>query len=115
VAVQANVAISTGIVGVLAYLLLAQPSSAQKSPLQHPRQVLSKNLQKKRTLINFYQPEMKQQMYEPVGLSHRTLRIVLESELARCPQFRVDDTKPETLGDLERIGDELAAASVGWG
>ncbi len=48
-------------------------------------------------------------MYESIGLSHRYLRIDLESELTRCRQIRVDDTKRETLGELERIGDELAA------
>ena len=47
-------------------------------------------------------------MYETIGLSHRYLRIDLEPELTRCRQFRVDDTAPETLNELERIGDELA-------
>lgn len=50
-----------------------------------------------------------QRMYESIGLSHRYLRIELESEMTRCRRFRVDDTRRETLDELERIGDELAA------
>jgi len=47
-------------------------------------------------------------MYQTMGLRHRYLRIDLDAEKTRGCQFRVDDTDPETLDELERIGDELA-------
>ena len=50
-----------------------------------------------------------ERMYEAIGLSHRYLRIDLEPELTRCRQFQFDDTSRETLDELERIGDEMAA------
>jgi len=47
-------------------------------------------------------------MYQTMGLRHRYLRIDLDAEKMQGRQFRVDDTDPETLDELERIGDELA-------
>lgn len=48
-------------------------------------------------------------MYESAGLSHRYLRIDLKSELTRYRWLRFDDCTFDTLAELERIGDELAA------
>lgn len=46
-------------------------------------------------------------MYQSLGLRHRYLRIDLDAEKTRGRHLRVDDTTPEALDELERIGDEL--------
>ena len=47
-------------------------------------------------------------MYETMGRAHQYVRVDPEISVTGGRAFRMDDTAPETLDELERIGDELA-------